>query len=166
MYGNEDGSIPATFEILYMIGWKPHDSQVWYHMLQIFPCHWINRISWRFIFVLNVFLFWFCMAGQTTKKRLCKRVFCGPFEDWPASYQRQIIEKDQWRVKYVSCCTWTLWLKTEWKRKDARQSQTAKTTQTKVSSCAIKRFQYLSQAHLLTIRSFSESWDVYLFCLW
>lgn len=28
MYGNEDGSIPATFEILYMIGWKPHDSQV------------------------------------------------------------------------------------------------------------------------------------------
>ncbi|XP_067441773.1 arginine-hydroxylase NDUFAF5, mitochondrial [Thunnus thynnus] len=27
MYGNEDGSIPATFEILYMIGWKPHDSQ-------------------------------------------------------------------------------------------------------------------------------------------
>ncbi|KAG8014505.1 Arginine-hydroxylase NDUFAF5, partial [Nibea albiflora] len=28
MYGNEDGSIPATFEILYMIGWKPHESQV------------------------------------------------------------------------------------------------------------------------------------------
>ncbi|XP_054460847.1 arginine-hydroxylase NDUFAF5, mitochondrial [Anoplopoma fimbria] len=27
MYGNEDGSIPATFEILYMIGWKPHESQ-------------------------------------------------------------------------------------------------------------------------------------------
>lgn len=28
MYGNEDGSVPATFEILYMIGWKPHESQV------------------------------------------------------------------------------------------------------------------------------------------
>ena len=28
MYGNEDGSIPATFEILNMIGWKPHSSQV------------------------------------------------------------------------------------------------------------------------------------------
>lgn len=28
MYGSEDGSIPATFEILYMIGWKPHESQV------------------------------------------------------------------------------------------------------------------------------------------
>ncbi|XP_053194620.1 arginine-hydroxylase NDUFAF5, mitochondrial [Scomber japonicus] len=27
MYGNKDGSIPATFEILYMIGWKPHESQ-------------------------------------------------------------------------------------------------------------------------------------------
>ncbi|XP_026869583.2 arginine-hydroxylase NDUFAF5, mitochondrial isoform X1 [Electrophorus electricus] len=28
MYGNEDGSVPATFEILHMIGWKPHESQV------------------------------------------------------------------------------------------------------------------------------------------
>ncbi|XP_070576505.1 arginine-hydroxylase NDUFAF5, mitochondrial-like isoform X2 [Ptychodera flava] len=27
MYGNEDGSVPATFQILYMIGWKPHVSQ-------------------------------------------------------------------------------------------------------------------------------------------
>ncbi|KAJ0050973.1 hypothetical protein NL108_011622 [Boleophthalmus pectinirostris] len=27
MYGNPDGSIPATFDLLYMIGWKPHDSQ-------------------------------------------------------------------------------------------------------------------------------------------
>ncbi|XP_061087671.1 arginine-hydroxylase NDUFAF5, mitochondrial isoform X1 [Conger conger] len=27
MYGQEDGSVPATFEILYMIGWKPHESQ-------------------------------------------------------------------------------------------------------------------------------------------
>ncbi|XP_030587944.1 arginine-hydroxylase NDUFAF5, mitochondrial isoform X2 [Archocentrus centrarchus] len=27
LYGSEDGSIPATFEILYMIGWKPHESQ-------------------------------------------------------------------------------------------------------------------------------------------
>nr|XP_020516097.2 arginine-hydroxylase NDUFAF5, mitochondrial-like [Labrus bergylta] len=27
MYGDEDGSIPATFDILYMIGWKPHESQ-------------------------------------------------------------------------------------------------------------------------------------------
>ncbi|KAK2817590.1 hypothetical protein Q5P01_025781 [Channa striata] len=28
MYGHDDGSVPATFEILYMIGWKPHESQV------------------------------------------------------------------------------------------------------------------------------------------
>ncbi|XP_029449422.1 arginine-hydroxylase NDUFAF5, mitochondrial isoform X2 [Rhinatrema bivittatum] len=28
MYGNSDGSVPATFQIYYMIGWKPHDSQV------------------------------------------------------------------------------------------------------------------------------------------
>ena len=28
MYGNEDGSIPATYQILYMIGWKPSDNQV------------------------------------------------------------------------------------------------------------------------------------------
>uniref|UniRef100_A0A671SE43 Arginine-hydroxylase NDUFAF5, mitochondrial n=2 Tax=Sinocyclocheilus anshuiensis TaxID=1608454 RepID=A0A671SE43_9TELE len=27
MYGNEDSSVPATFQILYMIGWKPHESQ-------------------------------------------------------------------------------------------------------------------------------------------
>ncbi|GAU96287.1 hypothetical protein RvY_07754-2 [Ramazzottius varieornatus] len=26
-YGNKDGSVPATFEILFMIGWKPHSSQ-------------------------------------------------------------------------------------------------------------------------------------------
>jgi len=27
MYGNEDGSIPATFQVLYMIGWKKSESQ-------------------------------------------------------------------------------------------------------------------------------------------
>ncbi|XP_043912102.1 arginine-hydroxylase NDUFAF5, mitochondrial isoform X2 [Protopterus annectens] len=27
MYGNDDGSVPATFQIFYMIGWKPHESQ-------------------------------------------------------------------------------------------------------------------------------------------
>lgn len=27
MYGNEDGSIPATFQILNFIGWKPDKSQ-------------------------------------------------------------------------------------------------------------------------------------------
>ena len=27
LYGNEDGSIPATFQIIYMIGWKPDPSQ-------------------------------------------------------------------------------------------------------------------------------------------
>ncbi|KPP59144.1 hypothetical protein Z043_122967, partial [Scleropages formosus] len=27
MYGAKDGSVPATFEIFYMIGWKPHESQ-------------------------------------------------------------------------------------------------------------------------------------------
>ncbi|KAM4771958.1 arginine-hydroxylase NDUFAF5, mitochondrial [Rhinophrynus dorsalis] len=27
MYGEEDGTVPATFQIYYMIGWKPHDSQ-------------------------------------------------------------------------------------------------------------------------------------------
>ncbi|XP_041068155.1 arginine-hydroxylase NDUFAF5, mitochondrial isoform X2 [Carcharodon carcharias] len=27
MYGNDDGSVPATFQILYMIGWKPHELQ-------------------------------------------------------------------------------------------------------------------------------------------
>uniref|UniRef100_A0A3B3QUP7 NADH:ubiquinone oxidoreductase complex assembly factor 5 n=1 Tax=Paramormyrops kingsleyae TaxID=1676925 RepID=A0A3B3QUP7_9TELE len=27
MYGCDDGSVPATFEILFMIGWKPHESQ-------------------------------------------------------------------------------------------------------------------------------------------
>jgi len=27
LYGNKDGSIPATFQIIYMIGWSPHESQ-------------------------------------------------------------------------------------------------------------------------------------------
>lgn len=27
IYGNEDGSIPATFQIFYWIGWKPDKSQ-------------------------------------------------------------------------------------------------------------------------------------------
>ncbi|KAJ3357966.1 hypothetical protein HDU83_000023 [Entophlyctis luteolus] len=27
VYGNSDGTIPATFQVLYMIGWKPHESQ-------------------------------------------------------------------------------------------------------------------------------------------
>ncbi|MEQ2183372.1 hypothetical protein GOODEAATRI_031964, partial [Goodea atripinnis] len=36
MYGSEDGSVPATFEILYMIGWKPHESQLSEARLQ---CH-------------------------------------------------------------------------------------------------------------------------------
>jgi NADH dehydrogenase [ubiquinone] 1 alpha subcomplex assembly factor 5 len=27
MYGNEDGTIPATFQIYFFIGWKPHPSQ-------------------------------------------------------------------------------------------------------------------------------------------
>jgi len=28
MYGNEDGTVPATFQILYFIAWKPDISQV------------------------------------------------------------------------------------------------------------------------------------------
>ena len=27
MYGNEDGSIPATFQVIYMIGWRPDETQ-------------------------------------------------------------------------------------------------------------------------------------------
>lgn len=27
MYANPDGSVPATFQVIYMIGWAPHDSQ-------------------------------------------------------------------------------------------------------------------------------------------
>ena len=27
MYGNEDKSVPATFQVLYFIAWKPHESQ-------------------------------------------------------------------------------------------------------------------------------------------
>ncbi|OQS01137.1 hypothetical protein ACHHYP_20069 [Achlya hypogyna] len=27
MYGNEDGSIPVTFQVIYFIGWSPHKSQ-------------------------------------------------------------------------------------------------------------------------------------------
>lgn len=27
LYGEEDGSVPATFQVVYMIGWTPHESQ-------------------------------------------------------------------------------------------------------------------------------------------
>jgi NADH dehydrogenase [ubiquinone] 1 alpha subcomplex assembly factor 5 len=27
LYGLEDGSVPASFQIISMIGWKPHESQ-------------------------------------------------------------------------------------------------------------------------------------------
>ncbi|XP_013887870.1 NADH dehydrogenase [ubiquinone] 1 alpha subcomplex assembly factor 5, partial [Austrofundulus limnaeus] len=27
MYGSDDGEVPASFQIFYMIGWKPHESQ-------------------------------------------------------------------------------------------------------------------------------------------
>jgi NADH dehydrogenase [ubiquinone] 1 alpha subcomplex assembly factor 5 len=27
MYGNEDGTVRATFQVVYMIGWKEHKSQ-------------------------------------------------------------------------------------------------------------------------------------------
>lgn len=27
LYGNEDGSVPATFQIIFFVGWKPSDSQ-------------------------------------------------------------------------------------------------------------------------------------------
>ncbi len=28
MYGNQDGTIPASYRVLYFIGWKPDPSQV------------------------------------------------------------------------------------------------------------------------------------------
>ncbi|CAN0027143.1 unnamed protein product, partial [Choristocarpus tenellus] len=27
MYGEEDGTVQATFQVVYMIGWAPHESQ-------------------------------------------------------------------------------------------------------------------------------------------
>ncbi len=27
LYADEDGLIPATFQVIYMIGWTPHESQ-------------------------------------------------------------------------------------------------------------------------------------------
>ena len=27
LYGNPDGTVPATFQVIYMIGWKPAPSQ-------------------------------------------------------------------------------------------------------------------------------------------
>ena len=28
LYGNEDGSVPATFQVIHLVGWKPSDAQV------------------------------------------------------------------------------------------------------------------------------------------
>ena len=42
MYGLEDGGIPATFFVHYIIGWKPHDSQV--------------SLTWTFDGILSVWL--------------------------------------------------------------------------------------------------------------
>ena len=36
MYGNQDGSIPATYRVLYFIGWKPDPSQVMFYLLFLF----------------------------------------------------------------------------------------------------------------------------------
>lgn len=55
MYGNEDGSIPATFEILYMIGWKPHESQV-------------RQVLWTVCFLLLVLLFLFVPITENKAK--------------------------------------------------------------------------------------------------
>jgi hypothetical protein len=33
MYGNQDGSIPASYRVLYFIGWKPDPSQVTFYLL-------------------------------------------------------------------------------------------------------------------------------------
>ena len=27
LYGNEDGTVPATFQVVHMLGWKPHETQ-------------------------------------------------------------------------------------------------------------------------------------------
>ena len=42
MYDLEDGGIPATFFVHYMIGWKPHESQV--------------SLTWTFDGILSVWL--------------------------------------------------------------------------------------------------------------
>lgn len=60
MYGSEDGSVPATFQILYMIGWKPHESQV--------LC-----ISFAILFWIKAKRFWLCclvFTGKTSKEGL------------------------------------------------------------------------------------------------
>jgi NADH dehydrogenase [ubiquinone] 1 alpha subcomplex assembly factor 5 len=28
LYGNDDGTIPATFQVIHLMGWKPDSSQV------------------------------------------------------------------------------------------------------------------------------------------
>ena len=44
MYGLEGGGVPATFFVLYMIGWKPHESQVRQSVIMIII---IIIIIWR-----------------------------------------------------------------------------------------------------------------------
>lgn len=89
MYGQPDGSLPATFEILYMIGWKPHGSQVRFRRFQRF------RRFCRFQMFLSVgqstsgaaagsvaFQRWLIVfPGQTGEARLSHGIIWGPVQD-------------------------------------------------------------------------------------
>ncbi len=53
MYGKPDGTVPATFQIIHMVGWKPDPSQVWCDVMR---CDMIWCDMWSYLtpfFTLN-----------------------------------------------------------------------------------------------------------------
>lgn len=97
MYGNEDGSVPATFEILHMIGWKPHESQV-------------RQVLWRLLALLSVTTLGaddtskcqklncsnvVSSSGQTSKARLSHGVVRGFIKDQPTNRHKRGVEASE-----------------------------------------------------------------------
>lgn len=70
MYGNEDGSVPATFQILYMIGWKPHESQV---CCIFIGQHGTNHSQSHFSKSGIVVRFWLCHLVMNLQAKPVKR---------------------------------------------------------------------------------------------
>ena len=46
LYGLEDGSVSATFQIIYMIGWSPGNGP-WRYTLSIHPCNALTYSSFN-----------------------------------------------------------------------------------------------------------------------
>lgn len=75
MYGNSNGSVPATFQIYYMIGWKYHESQVMWSCYFLFEgtdvLKAFHKTSLFKISSIWFVCFFFFSLGKTSPARFC-----------------------------------------------------------------------------------------------